>query len=189
MNENFKIYTKTGDDGTSGLIGGTRVLKSDSRLEAYGTVDELNSWIGFIRSGNTLPEIDSVLDTIQNSLFMIGSHLATDTSKSDLHQKLPFDPKNTVLLEKEIDRLQEVLPPLSNFILPGGTPLASQTQIVRTVCRRAERNIISLSQSVQIENELLVFVNRLSDFLFVLSRYFNYRSGQEETCWNPKKTS
>jgi cob(I)alamin adenosyltransferase len=189
MNDKFKIYTKTGDDGTTGLIGGTRVNKWDQHLEAYGTVDELNSWIGLIRSENDCDKTDNMLGAIQNQLFMVGSHLATDTAKSDLHQKLPCDGEIIKKLEASIDQMQEVLPPLTNFILPGGTSLGSKTHIARTVCRRAERRIAALSSSTYVEREIIVFINRLSDYLFVLSRYFNHKKGVEEVSWKPEKIS
>lgn len=183
MESKFKIYTKTGDDGTSGLIGGTRVQKFDERLEAYGTIDELNSWIGLIRSTIDDEMLKKVLMSVQNDLFIIGSHLATDETKSDLKKQLPFSESEILLLENEIDRMQESLPMLKNFILPGGSVAANYAHIARTVCRRAERRISQLNNSQSIENNLKVFVNRLSDYLFVLSRYINFNAGIKETFW------
>jgi cob(I)alamin adenosyltransferase len=188
MEKSFKIYTKTGDDGTSGLIGGTRVEKNDERLEAYGTIDELNAHIGVLRSENTYTEIDCVLELIQNKLFIIGSHLATDISKSNLRTQLPCNGDDIVVLETEIDRMQEQLQPLANFVLPGGSRLAAQAHIARTVCRRAERRIVSVSRSLLVDNNVMVFVNRLSDYLFVLSRYYNYLAGKPEVYWKPVKS-
>ncbi len=185
----FKIYTKTGDDGTSGLIGGTRVSKFDNRLEAYGTVDELNSWIGLLVAQNQDTTTNEVLQKIQHMLFIIASHLATDTTKSNLHQTLPLSGDEINLMEKEIDRMQAALPELSNFILPGGNTLAAQTHIARTVCRRAERRATALQTEIEVEKGLLIFLNRLSDYLFALSRYFNFLDKQDEILWIPKKES
>lgn len=185
----FKIYTKTGDDGTSGLIGGTRVSKYDKRLEAYGTVDELNSWIGLLVAKNQDQTTNEVLQKIQHKLFIIASHLATDTSKSDLHTTLPLSDDEINLMETEIDRMQEQLPSLSNFILPGGSSLAAQTHIARTVCRRAERRTIALQTEIKVEKILLIFLNRLSDYLFALSRYFNFLDNQDEILWITEKES
>jgi cob(I)alamin adenosyltransferase len=187
MEKKFNIYTKTGDDGTSGLIGGTRVKKYDVRLDAYGTVDELNSWIGLITTGFNEDTALKSLIIIQNKLFIIGSHLATDESKSDLKDHLPCTTDEIELLENEIDRMQEVLPPLSNFILPGGSPVACHAHIARTVCRRAERKIVELGEQVNFHENIVVFINRLSDYLFVLSRYINFKSGNQETFWRPEK--
>jgi cob(I)alamin adenosyltransferase len=187
MENKFNIYTKTGDDGTSGLIGGTRVKKYDVRLDAYGTVDELNSWIGLIKTGIHEQPALMILTTIQDKLFLIGSHLATDESKSDLKEHLPCNSEAIKLLENEIDRMQEILPPLSNFILPGGSPAAGYSHVARTVCRRAERRIVELSEQVNIHNNIVIFINRLSDYLFVLSRYINFKTGNKETFWKPEK--
>ena len=183
-----KIYTKTGDDGTSGLIGGTRVGKSDKRLEAYGTVDELNSWIGLIKTEAVEDAVTSTLELIQNKLFVIGSQLATDPEKSDLRDKLPCNEADIIHLEKEIDRMQNLLPALNNFILPGGSTLAAYTHVARTVCRRAERRIAVLEKDPTIQNTIIVFINRLSDYLFVLARYINFKKGFEETKWVAIKT-
>ena len=134
-----------------------------------------------------MKETNLVLRQIQNKLFVIGSHLATDTSKSDLHQTLPLDGDETKLLESEIDRMQNTMPTLTNFVLPGGSTLAAQTHIARTVCRRAERRATALQTSVEVERELLIFLNRLSDYLFAISRYFNFLLKQEEVLWKPEK--
>jgi cob(I)alamin adenosyltransferase len=177
------IYTRTGDDGTTGLIGGTRVQKDDLRLEAYGTVDELNSWIGLIRSQREADKDKSVLITIQKKLFIIGGRLATDTSKKDLSDKLPCCGEDILLLENEMDRMLDTLPPQTNFILPGGNNLVSYCHLARTVCRRAERRIYKLSREVDVSIELLKYLNRLSDYLFVLSRKFADNEGLEEIPW------
>lgn len=186
MDKKVKIYTKTGDDGTTGLIGGTRIRKSDSRLEAYGTIDELNSWIGLIRAGNQVEKIDHVLCSIQNQLFAIASYWATDTLKSDLRTQLFPEGVDAGNLESEMDEMQSVIPQISNFILPGGSVLSAQCQIARTICRRAERRIESLLElSFDTDDITLIYINRLSDYLFVLARYFNYLENRKEECWEP----
>jgi cob(I)alamin adenosyltransferase len=177
------IYTRTGDDGTTGLIGGTRVEKDDLHLEAYGTVDELNSWIGLIRSQPLDARDTSFLIDIQKMLFVIGGRLATDTSKIDLSAKLPCGEEDILLLEREIDRILDTLVPQTNFILPGGDDAVSYCHLARTVCRRAERRAYQLSKKVEIPSELMKYLNRLSDFLFVLSRKFAQDNGIEEIPW------
>lgn len=188
MGTKFKIYTKTGDDGTSGLIGGTRVAKSDIRLEAYGTIDELNSWIGLVKTEITDRQIADTLYLIQNNLFIIGSHLATDASKSDMRSKLVCKKEDILHLENEIDRMQNELPELTHFILPGGDKSAANTHIARTVCRRSERRITAISDSNELQNEIIVFINRLSDYLFVLARFLNFKKGISETLWDAEKS-
>ncbi|MDA3879623.1 MAG: cob(I)yrinic acid a,c-diamide adenosyltransferase [Prolixibacteraceae bacterium] len=183
MNNEFKIYTKTGDNGTSGLIGGTRVEKTDQRLEAYGTVDELNSWIGILKTSFIEDEVSQTLELIQNKLFVIGSYLATDSAKSDLREKLDCTGDDIIKLENEIDRMQEKLPALTHFVLPGGTTSAAQTHVARTVCRRAERRITAIDHELGEENNILKFINRLSDYLFVMARYDNFKNKQNETLW------
>ena len=188
MNSKFKIYTKTGDDGTSGLIGGTRVKKSDQRLEAYGTVDELNSWIGLIKTILIEKEVDNTLELIQNKLFVIGSKLATDYEKiTNKQAPLPCNGDDIEHLESEIDRMQNELAPLTNFILPGGDQFAAYAHLARTVCRRAERRISMLDTKIKDLNSIVVFINRLSDYLFVLARYINFKKGIEETKWEAAK--
>lgn len=189
MSNEFKIYTKTGDDGTSGLIGGTRVEKFDSRLEAYGTVDELNSWIGILTTVVAHEQVLETLKRVQNNLFVIGSHLATDSSKSDMRQKLPCSGDDIEILEKEIDRMQAELPPLTHFILPGGTTAAAQAHVARTVCRRAERRITAIAQQAEVNANVIRYINRLSDYLFVLARYINFLNATDEVIWIPQKTS
>ena len=189
MSNSFKIYTKTGDDGTSGLIGGTRVEKFDQRLEAYGTVDELNSWIGIISTVVTDAATIETLLKIQNNLFVIGSHLATDDEKSGLRSQLPCSGDDIILLEHEIDRMQNQLPELMNFVLPGGLTAAAQTHVARTVCRRAERRITAIVHTANVNENVVRFINRLSDYLFVLSRYINFLNQKPEVIWIPKKTS
>lgn len=181
----FKVYTKTGDSGTTGLIGGTRVPKHHLRLEAYGTVDELNSYIGLIRSHEIEPKSKEMLLVIQNKLFLIGSRLATDESKSDLKQKLPIEEEDILLLEKEMDRMDESLPELNNFVLPGGSMANGFCHVARTVCRRAERRANQLANEIDINPLLLKYLNRLSDYLFVLSRKVLLDVGEDEIKWMP----
>jgi len=181
----FKVYTKTGDAGTTGLIGGTRVPKYHLRLEAYGTVDELNSYVGLIRSHDIEEKTLETLNIVQNKLFLIGSRLATDDSKSDLKEKLVISETDIQLLESEIDRMEETLPELNNFVLPGGVPLNAYCHIARTICRRAERRANELAVDVDVNVLLLKYLNRLSDYLFVLSRKLSHDLGAEEIKWMP----
>lgn len=181
----MQIYTRTGDDGTTGLIGGSRVKKYDIRLEAYGTVDELNSYIGVIRSLQTDDHADAVLAKIQNILFVIGSNLASDESTGLIKKKLSCTEDDVLMLEKEMDQLFTVLPKLNNFILPGGCQASSFCHVARTVCRRAERRIVELSDKTEVESNLIKFINRLSDYLFVLSRKVSMDQKAPEILWNP----
>jgi cob(I)alamin adenosyltransferase len=160
----MRVYTKTGDDGTSGLIGGTRVEKFDLRLEAYGTVDELNSWIGLICSQKIDQTARELLLKVQNNLFVIGARLATDLSKADLSERLPLKPEDITQLENEMDRLLDLLPPMEHFVLPGGSNAVSYCHLARTVCRRAERRVCQLAKEVSIPIDLIKYLNRLSDF-------------------------
>ena len=178
------VYTKTGDKGTTSLVGGTRVPKTHSRLEAYGTVDELNSNLGLLIT--YLPdEADKLfLQQVQDKLFAVGSHLATDQEKTRLKDASIINPELVETMEHEIDRLDSLLPPLSAFILPGGSRGAAVCHICRTVCRRAERRILALAEQVEISPELLAYVNRLSDYLFVLSRKINRDEKNDEIFWN-----
>ncbi|HBL77854.1 MAG: ATP:cob(I)alamin adenosyltransferase [Bacteroidetes bacterium GWF2_42_66] len=178
-----KIYTKTGDDGTTGLIGGSRVKKYDIRLEAYGTVDELNSWLGVIRSTEIDTHSKSILEQIQKKLFVIGAILASGENASAIKEQLPCNEEDIALLEKEMDQMVAVLPKLSHFILPGGCLPASYCHIARTVCRRAERRIVELSEKTEINPKLVIYVNRLSDYLFVLSRSVSQSLKVPETLW------
>jgi len=181
----MRVYTKTGDDGTSGLIGGTRVAKYDLRLESYGTVDELNSWIGLIRTQPIDSETRALLLSVQNNLFVIGARLATDLSKTDLSGRLPLKEEDITRLEKEMDRILDLLPPMEHFVLPGGSNTVSYCHLARTVCRRAERRVCGLSQEVEIPPELIRYLNRLSDYLFVLSRKIAVDEGVDEVQWAP----
>jgi cob(I)alamin adenosyltransferase len=180
-----KIYTKTGDTGETSLFSGGRVRKSNPRVDAYGTVDELNSVLGLARA-YPLPEpADTWLERIQNELFIIGADLATPLdAKADWLVRLDNAPVD--LLEREIDALDAELPPLKNFILPGGTPAAATLHIARTVCRRAERITVELSDGDPINPLVITYLNRLSDFLFTLARWVNYKMDEPETKWTAR---
>lgn len=178
------VYTKTGDRGTTGLIGGTRIPKSHIRLEAYGTVDELNSNIGLLITYLNGEHDREFLLHVQNKLFAVGSHLATDQEKVQLKDASIITLADIERMEREIDAMDEILPPLTAFVLPGGAPGAAVCHICRTVCRRAERRILALAETCQISPELLAYVNRLSDYLFVLSRKINFNEGKVEIFWN-----
>jgi len=179
----MKIYTRTGDNGTTGLIGGSRVKKYDIRLEAYGTVDELNSYIGVVRSMQTDPESDRILEKTQNKLFVIGAHLASDSSIKLVKQQMPIVESDITLLELAMDKMNEVLPELRNFILPGGCQATSFCHVARTVCRRAERLIVEMSEKVEVDPNLIKYINRLSDYLFVLSRKITIDQKSAEILW------
>jgi cob(I)alamin adenosyltransferase len=180
----LKIYTKTGDDGTSSLFGGKRVKKSDLRLETYGTVDELNSWVGLIRSLAGEKDLNDLLAEIQNKLFVIGSKLASDENGKMITDRLTCSTEDIEKLEKAMDEYEARLKPLQNFILPGGSSLVSYCHIARTVCRRAERRIVELSGMASMENNMLKYVNRLSDYLFVLARKIAQDEGISELKWD-----
>lgn len=180
------VYTKTGDKGTTALIGGTRVKKHNSRLNAYGTVDELNSFTGMIRSYNIDTHTEETIIAIQNELFVIGAYLATDSSVSDLRNKLNCDEQKIEYLELEMDQMESNLPPLSNFVLPGGHPVVAYCHICRTICRRTERIVSELSEEMEINSWVLRYLNRLSDYFFVLSRYMTNFYQVKEIPWQPK---
>lgn len=182
----MKIYTRTGDDGTTGLIGGSRVKKHDIRLESYGTIDELNSYIGLIRSAQNDRHTDQVMEIIQNKLFVIGANLATEESIGLVKKQLPCKKADVEMLEKEMDKMNSELPELRNFILPGGSQAASFCHVARTVCRRAERRIVELAEKAEVDSNLIKFVNRLSDYLFVLSRKLNLDKKTPEILWSPE---
>ncbi len=181
----MKIYTKTGDKGTTALIGGTRVPKYHEKIEAYGTVDELNSFVGLIRDQEIDEHSKEVLLEIQSTLFILESLLAKDSSEST--KALPqLKESDITLLEKEIDRMNEVLPPLKSFVLPGGHTTVSYCHIARTVCRRAERLVIKLSADYEVNPLEIQYLNRLSDYFFVLARKFSYDLKVPETLWKPR---
>jgi cob(I)alamin adenosyltransferase len=183
----MKIYTKTGDKGNTSLIGGTKVLKSDLRIEAYGTVDELNSFVGLCRDLVDDENSKKILIEIQDRLFTIGSSLACDPEK-ETKMKIPDLKEDDVsLLEKEIDRMNETLPEMKSFILPGGHLTVSYLHITRCVCRRAERNCVRLQQELNEHNSLIIkYLNRLSDYLFVLARYVAHLLNVNEVTWKPR---
>jgi len=181
----MKIYTRTGDQGDTGLFGGGRVSKSHPRVEAYGEVDELNAAIGLARSIELMPRIDEVLVPLQRDLFAIGALLATpdrDKMKGQL-EKASIDEARIRELERAIDQGDSELEPLRSFILPGGTPKAAALHVARTVCRRAERRVIAISPEEGIPPIVVVYLNRLSDLLFTLARVANARAGAGEVTW------
>lgn len=179
-----KIYTKTGDDGTTSLVGGVRVPKTHKRLEAYGTIDELNSNLGLLRAYLREKEYIEIIEYVQNELFSIGSYLATDQTKTTLRIESIIHAEDIKKLELEIDKINTTLAPLNTFILPGGNVAACQSHVCRSVCRRAERRIVELQSECDIDSTVLKFVNRLSDFLFVLSRKLNSLTQTDEIYWN-----
>ncbi len=178
----MKIYTRTGDAGDTSLFGGQRVPKDALRIEAYGTVDELNSVIGIVRADNRVADLDEVLAGIQDSLFVMGADLATPRAQGK--QNVPrIAARESENLERLIDRFEEMLKPLKSFILPGGSPVAARLHFARTVCRRAERVVVRLSRNEDIGDELVTYLNRLSDLLFVLARFANHQAGVTEVKW------
>jgi cob(I)alamin adenosyltransferase len=183
----IKIYTKTGDKGATSLIGGTKVPKNDIRIETYGTVDELNSWIGMINDQLADAEFKNELKEIQDRLFTIGSSLATD-AKKEPKMKLPdLHKKDIEFLEKRIDEMTAQLPPMKSFILPGGHVTVSSIHIVRCVCRRAERLAVNMQQHQLFIDEMIIqYLNRLSDYLFTLARYVAQKLGAQEIPWKPR---
>ena len=197
------IYTKKGDSGTTSLVGGIQTSKDSARLEAYGTADELSSHLGMLHSmiakelcsssdydvNNELTQVCHTIEHIQNTLFSVCTYLATDTSQTPVYSSAELNPKEITLLEEQIDAINCSLPQLNSFIIPGGSILASQCHICRTVCRRTERRIVTLVSSLQAENksdfnpDILRYMNRLSDYLFVLCRKLNFLCNIEEKIW------
>lgn len=181
----LKIYTRTGDDGKTGLIGGNRVSKHHIRVKCYGTVDELNSYLGL--AGNFIGEIRSknvVLD-IQNRLFTLGAYLAAAPGNKMVLPELSEE--DILILESEIDRLTSVLPELKNFILPGASIAGAHAHVARCICRRAERQIVLLADNEHVDELVIRFINRLSDYLFTLARFLDQQNGVTETIWTPRK--
>ncbi len=181
----MKIYTKTGDKGTTSLVGGTRVSKASLRIEAYGTIDELNSYIGLVRDQPVNEPRRSLLKEIQDRLFTVGSILASEPEQTkkiipDLHEA------DIKLLESEMDAIDAVVPPLRAFVLPGGHQSVSFCHVARTVCRRAERLIITLNGQQPVDMLVIKYLNRLSDYLFMLSRLMTHELGSEEVAWKPR---
>lgn len=182
----MRIYTKTGDDGTTGLFGGARVAKDAARVEAYGTVDELNSVLGLARAENSDGELDALLKTIQDELFCLGSELACAPGKEQSLASAKIGAAESEALERAIDRAESELAPLKNFVLPGGTRCAATLHLARTVCRRAERRTLTAHAEQPVRGELVVYLNRLSDLLFVLARQANHRAGHADVAWAPR---
>jgi cob(I)alamin adenosyltransferase len=180
----MKIYTKAGDDGSTGLIGGQRVPKSDARIECVGAVDELNAALGWaaVSAGDLGAELPGKLRIVQNELFVIGSHLACPDDRPPAH--LPSLEESSIgRLEMEMDAATEELEPLRNFILPGGSEISARLHIARAVCRRAERVVVTFSQDRPVSRTVITYLNRLSDWLFVLARWANFRSGVGDVQW------
>ena len=182
-----KIYTRTGDDGTTSLFGGERVGKGNARIDAYGTVDEANSFVGLARTHLTgepgADRLDDVLQEVQETLFILGADLATPSDAK------PVVPRITAShiedIEERIDSFDAELPPIKNFVLPGGTPAAATLHTARTTCRRAERLVVQASASTPVNKEAMAYLNRLSDLLFVLARWANRQAGVREDVWKP----
>ncbi|HCC70250.1 MAG TPA: cob(I)yrinic acid a,c-diamide adenosyltransferase [Bacteroidales bacterium] len=180
----MKIYTRTGDDGTTSLAGGQRVPKNNERIEAYGTIDEIVSWVGLLRSLPVNSERSIILYSIQDKLMHSAAILSAGPD-ADLSKMVTPDDEDIRMLEDEIDKMEKQLPQLNSFILPGGTEAVSFTQICRTVCRRAERQVISLQDKKEHDIMVVRYLNRLSDYLFVLARKTAYESGIEQSKWIP----
>jgi cob(I)alamin adenosyltransferase len=181
----MKIYTKKGDKGETGLIGGTRVSKASLRIESYGTVDELNSWLGVIRDGEIKSNYQEQLIEIQDRLFTVGSSLACDPEKSSM--KIPdLLNKDVKLLEKWMDEMDQELEPMRSFILPGGNQTSSFCHVARCICRKAERNVVVLSENEFVAELVLMYLNRLSDYLFVLARKIAKDQGALDHPWKPR---
>jgi len=181
----MKIYTRTGDKGETGLLGGARVPKHHIRIESYGTLDELNSFLGLLRdTPGTASHIDAII-RIQEQLFTIGSHLAMEPGNTS--SALPaFDGNEITFLEQEIDAMTAELPEMRNFILPGGSQAVSVCHVARCVCRRAERLVVQLQESEKVDEELVRYLNRLSDYLFVLARLLGKETNSNEIPWKPR---
>ena len=183
----MRIYTRTGDDGSTGLFGGSRIGKDELRIEAYGTLDELNAWIGKVRSHSVVADHDELLLEIQGELFTLGSHLAT--TEEQWKAKLPaLDPQGVEKLESWMDGMDKELPELKSFVLAGGDGASADAHVARVVCRRAERRCVALHRNEAIAPEGLAYLNRLSDALFVLGRWIGMKTGHGDVAWNPRQT-
>ena len=178
-----KVYTRTGDQGETSLVGGVRIKKSNIRLEAYGTVDELSAHLGMLVAMMKNGEEREFVIRVQNNLFNVCTHLATDQSQTPLYPSAHLADGEIAALEQRIDNLMKQLPERQGFVLPGGVPAACQAHICRTVCRRAERRIAALAEEAQIAPEMQQFVNRLSDYLFVLAKIINFNERKSEIVW------
>lgn len=182
-----RIYTKTGDKGETALFGGGRVRKDDARVSSYGEVDELNACLGVARSQGSDPELDALLQTLQDRLFTVGSNLATPKEAKAWAAIPKIQPAWITEMEQAIDRFDDEIGPLTSFILPGGTAFASALHLARTVCRRAERRVVALHGTGVIDVEPVTFLNRLSDLLFTMARVANKRGGVKDVPWRPAK--
>lgn len=178
-----RVYTKSGDEGTTALVGGVRVRKTNSRIEAYGTVDELSAYLGLLASYMKDGDDKDLIERTQRNLFTVCSYLATDKTKTELAPSFTLSSEETQILEEEIDAINAGIPPQTTFILPGGARAAAVAHVCRTVCRRAERRIFFLNESTEIDSEVLQYMNRLSDYLFVLARKLNFIEGIREKTW------
>lgn len=178
-----RVYTKHGDEGTTDLVGGVRVKKSNARIEAYGTVDELSANLGMLASLMKDGDDKDLIERTQRNLFTVCSYLATDKTKTELAPSFTLSSEETQVLEEEIDAINDSIPPQTTFILPGGVPAAAAAHMCRTVCRRAERRIFFLNESTEMDSEVLQYMNRLSDYLFVLARKLNFIEGAREKTW------
>lgn len=178
------IYTCTGDSGMTSLVGRMRVKKNNVRIEAYGTVDELSSVLGVLSSYEYMMSQDEIIKFIQNKLFNIGAYLATEASDGETQLVWGLNNEDIVKLEQMIDKIDSQLPQLKNFVLPGGVLMSSIAQIARTVCRRCERRIIDLTEVAYVDPLVIKFINRLSDYLFVLARFINVSEGIDEKIWD-----
>ncbi len=183
----MKIYTKTGDAGETALFGGGRVRKDDARVEAYGAVDEINAAVGVARTLVEDPELDGELARVQDQLFAVGADLATPPGVKARSVVPPIEPAWIQQLEQAIDRWDAEVPKLTHFVLPGGSHAAAALHLARCVCRRTERRAVALHRHTAIDLQILVYLNRLSDFLFVAARLANHRAGIAETIWEPKR--
>jgi cob(I)alamin adenosyltransferase len=179
----MKIYTKTGDAGETGLFGGARVSKASLRVEAYGEVDELNSAIGWARVAVSSSELDVLLNQIQNDLFEVGAELGSTAERKQKSAMPLIDEARVQALESAIDKYEEGPPPLTSFVLPGGSEQAARFHLTRCICRRAERSIVALAAEDTVRGEVLRYVNRLSDLLFILARHANHATGVEDIPW------
>jgi cob(I)alamin adenosyltransferase len=178
-----KVYTRTGDHGETSIVGGIRMKKSSERLEAYGSVDELNAQLGLLAAMLPEGENRSMILRIQNTLFSVCTNLATDQSRTPLYESARLPEGEIALLENEMDKMMSSLPDRQGFILPGGTLAAAQAHVCRTVCRRAERRIVALVEVAQVSPEVQQYVNRLSDYLFVLAKIINFNDNVSEIIW------
>lgn len=186
MTPKSNIYTRGGDKGTTSLVSGNRVEKDNPRIETYGTIDELNSSLGLLASLLDDPQLVAFIHAIQNKLFDMGAYLATDPDHWTYNAPMPLpgvDADDIAALEHQIDLITEQLPPLKHFILPGGTTAAATAQLTRTVCRRAERLAVALARQTHIAPQCLIFLNRLSDYLFVVARFINLKKNHPEIIW------